>query len=158
MRSYVTDLSKKECKSIFDQCVDFMSLSFGQEKLTGWMKYGFFSISYKSGKIRMYNPIFVKVIGKISERNGKAIVEFSTYRGLTDIFSMLFIFLGSLGILIIVSDGELGLMHLLLLSILCCSLASSITFLFSFFSSEGKEGEERIIEFLERNLRLAKSD
>lgn len=91
MVKYETDLSINECRTIFKECTDFVAFSFGEERLTGWIQFGFFSISYRSGKFRMYNPIFIKAIGKLTECDGRTLVKFSIYKGLTDIFSILYI-------------------------------------------------------------------
>ncbi|WP_181438863.1 hypothetical protein [Paenibacillus sambharensis] len=124
------------------------------EHHSGWIKRGWFSISYKSGKIRMYNPVFNKVIGRIKTRKGVTMVSFRTYRGLTDILSLVILFAGSFALILATSSQVLDIGTIALLSLFCCSLAAVITYTFTSLSSEGREGEEYLINLLERVLEL----
>jgi hypothetical protein len=154
-KRYTTVLSIDECKSRIKDCIHFLRFNFGQEQFVGWIRFGIFSIAYRNGKIRMYNPIFNKSIGRIYKKNGKTYVDFSLFKGLTDIFSVFYIFIGSLLIISLVAHG-LNLLGRISLSVLCCIFASSITWFFSWITEEGRDGEGRLSEFLERNLELEK--
>lgn len=154
-RKYISTLSEKECKSFIKENVDFISFNFTQEHFTGWTKFGFFSIAYKSGKIKMYNPIFNKAIGRITSKNGGTMVSFRTYKGLTDIFSLLFLFVSSFIILLAAGiNYEFNVTQVIGLSVLCCAFASSITFVASCLSEEGQEGESELCDFIQRSLSL----
>ncbi|CAM4447185.1 SMODS and SLOG-associating 2TM effector domain-containing protein [Paenibacillus tarimensis] len=134
--------------------MDFTLIDNWSERYSGWVKRGLFSISYKSGKICMNNPIFNKAIGRISTRKGVTVVSFRTYRGLTDILSLAILFAGSFAIILATSSQVLDIGTIALLSLFCCSLAAVITYTFTSLSSEGREGEEYLIGFLERVLEL----
>jgi len=153
-RTYATRLSPADCQAVIRDCVDLISFNIGVEAFTGWAKLSRFSISYKSGKMRRFNPIFNKAIGRLERKGGKTIVTFTTYKGLTDLFSLLFLFIGSFLIIAIASRGELGVWAMSGLSPFCCFLAATITFALTWISDEGREGERQLIEFLERNLEL----
>lgn len=154
-RKYISTLSEKECKSFIKENIDFISFNFTQEHFIGWTKFGFFSITYKSGKIRMYNPIFNKALGRITSKNGKTMVSFRTYKGLTDIFSLFFIFVSSFIILSAAGiNYEFNVIQVIGLSALCCALVSIITFAASYLSEEGQEGENQLSNFLQRSLNL----
>ncbi|MCF2945429.1 hypothetical protein [Paenibacillus tarimensis] len=81
-------------------------------------------------------------------------VSFRTYRGLTDILSLAILFAGSFAIILATSSQVLDIGTIALLSLFCCSLAAVITYTFTSLSSEGREGEEYLIGFLERVLEL----
>lgn len=152
-RRYITKLSKEECKAFFKDNVDVIPLIFGEEAFFGWAILHVFSLSFSSGKLRRYNPIFNKMIGRCVEKNGATHVTFSLYKGLTDFLSLFFIFVGSF-IILSIKFYELSALSIAILSILCCLVVSGITFIMTWLSEEGREAEDRLIEFLERNLEL----
>lgn len=154
MRKYITSLSPKECTSIIKDSIDFISIGFGFEKFTGWILLNIFSISFSSGPIRLYNPIYNKIIGKISKKDGVTYVSIIKFKGLTDFFSIGFIFILSFIIILIASQGLLNVWILICMSLLCCLLAAIITFTFTRITIEGQNGDKRLTEFIERNLDL----
>ena len=158
MRKYITSLSPKECSTILRESIDFISIGAGIEKFTGWVLLNIFSISYQSGAMRLNNPIYNKVIGILIKKNGVTQVKVLMFKGLTDLFSIAFIFIGSLLILLIATQGQLKAWDLIGLSLLCCLLAGMITFFFTWLSTEGQQGEQRLTEFIERNLELKSTE
>ena len=153
-RRYTTMLSVDESRARIKENIDLFPFNFGYETFFGWVKYRIFSINYSDGKIRRNNPIFNKVIGRILTKKGKTIIEFRTFNGLTDTFSLIYIGLGSFLILLFATQGILDLWSMLVFSMLCCIFTALVTFIFTILSTEGKEGEQRLIEFLENILEL----
>jgi hypothetical protein len=155
-RKYFSTLSKRECESFIEENIDFISFNIGQEHFSGWTKLGFFNISYVSGKYRLYNPIYNKVIGRITNKDGNTIVSIHSYKGLTDIFSLLLLFAFSFAIISLVEmNYGYNIFAAIGLSALCCAFASIITYVATYLSKQGKEGEEGLLNFLETNLNLA---
>lgn len=101
----------------------------------------------------MYNPIFNKIIGTVKEKDGYTHVTFRLYKGLTDLISLLFIFVVSF-LILSVRFYELNVFSRAGLSLLCCFFAASITFCFTWLSEDGQDGEVQLVEFVKRNLEL----
>lgn len=152
-RTYKTLLTPAECQTRLRACIDFVSLNFGQERYTGWVKFGIFHISYKDGEYSFQKYIFNKVIGKITSKQGQTIVKFKSYKGLTDIISLFVIFTLSFLIFLLV-ETNLPIIYTLLFSALCCCLSSVISFLSTWLSETGRDNEIELIQFMERNLEL----
>jgi hypothetical protein len=154
-KEYFSTLSRKECESFIKENIDYFSFNIGQEHFSGWTKFGFFCISYISGKYRLYNPIYNKVIGRIADKNGNTTVSIHLYKGLTDIFSLLLLFVCSFTIVSLVEmNYKYNIFAAIGLSALCCAFASIITYVSTYMSKQGKEGENELLNFLERNLSL----
>lgn len=82
-------------------------------------------------------------------------MTFRIYKGLTDILSLIFLFLGSFIILVMAENSdELPVSYNVGLSVFGCLLAAGITFTATALSDEGREGQRQVTEFLERNLNL----
>ncbi|MGZ9585779.1 hypothetical protein [Paenibacillus marinisediminis] len=159
-RTYTSGYTKQECISFIKENVDFVSLQYGIEHVKGWTRFSLFSLSYRNGEIRRNNPIFNKAVGRIKTKQGKTIVSFRTYKGLTDIFSVLGLFASSVVIVTLASLSSSGIpLHfILLMALICTLLGASITWIWSSLSTEGIEGEQELIAYMERALKLGSAD
>ncbi|MCR8642020.1 hypothetical protein NV379_05060 [Paenibacillus sp. N1-5-1-14] len=97
-----------------------------------------------------------KVMGRITVKNDKTHVSFRTYRGYTDVLSIVTMFMISFisTILADVATGALNMMWKLLLPILFCLIAASFSWIVSHTSEDGQENENLLIEFLKDGLEL----
>lgn len=144
-------LSASECSKRIKEEVDFISLGFGTERITGWTKFGFFRMEYFGDKEfgKRYFPIFKKVSGIIREEHGRTKIKYFFSHGLLDPISMILMFLCTFIIILLAPDGELlKLGEVIQLSMLWTGLVGVTTGAMSRFSITGIEYEIELIDYL----------
>lgn len=151
-----TEFSKAHCESVIRNSVDFYSLTLDGGELVGWIKKGLFSISVSRGMLKS-DLVRNKVLGKISTKNNKTYVYFRTYRGYTDIVSILTIcmtcFIG-LSIVDISVGGGIPLWWKIIIPLFVCFFIAAISWIISHASEDGQENEQVLVEFLQKGLEL----
>lgn len=125
---------------------------FGEERYTGWCKFGFFSVRYHSGKElwQFYYQIFNKCLGYIRNKNGQTTIRYLHFHGLTDPVSLLTQYIGSFLILYIVKTRfQLDLGDVLVYSLLPTAIAALFTCIFTAFSGQGYQNQRELDSFLD---------
>jgi len=151
---YSTELSKSHCESVIRHNVDFFSFTLDGGEFIGWNKMGYFSISISRGCLKS-KLIHNKVLGRVIERNEKTYVDFCTYRGFTDVLSMLTIFVISfISINLADINFVINMVWKLVFSALICLFNAAISWIFTNISEDGQENEDLLIEFLKDGLEL----
>ncbi|MNO70682.1 hypothetical protein D3C76_615750 [compost metagenome] len=150
-----TELSKSHCESVIKHSVDFYSITLDGGELVGWINKGLFSISVTRGMLKS-DLVRNKVLGRISTKNKKTYVYFRTYRGYTDIVSiitMFFVCFISVS-LADISTGVISFLWKIIISALFCLLIAAISWMISHASEDGQENENLLVEFLQKGLEL----
>lgn len=156
-KRFVSTLTVKECNMFIEENLGLLFLHYGLDRFQGWVRLGFYCVTLTNERFQLRNPVFHKAIGRISKSNGETRVTVTMYRGLTDLFSLLTIFLISyvlLGILTL----NYNFVSLSLLSLLISFVVAGITYLITCFSEEAIENEEELLDFLKRSMELRKVD
>ena len=150
-----TDLSKSHCESVIKHSVNLYSITLDGGEFVGWMNKGLFSISVTRGMLKS-DLVRNKVLGKISTKNNKTYVNFRTYRGYTDIVSIMTIFVVCFISMSLadITTGVISLLWKVLISTLVCLLVAVISWMVSHASEDGQENEEILVEFLQKGLEL----
>ena len=153
-------LTRQQCSKVIRENVDFISFSFGNERYTGWSKFGFFCIAYHDGKsLRRNYPISTRICGHISEKNGSTSVSYSCFYGLTDLISVIRLFLLTLVILLFDRD-KYGMPFeiCILSSIVCTFLVAAFTYIVTKFSRAGNENGQTLENYVASLLNLTHED
>ncbi|WP_410769492.1 hypothetical protein [Fontibacillus sp. BL9] len=150
-----TELSKSHCESVIKHNVDFYSITLDGGELVGWINKGLFSISVTRGMLKS-DLVRNKVLGKISTKNNKTYVYFRTYRGYTDIVSIITMFIVCFisTSLADISTGVISFLWKIIISALFCLLIAAISWMISHASGDGQENENLLVEFLQKGLEL----
>lgn len=150
-----TELSKSHCESVIKHSVDIYSITLDGGELVGWINQGIFSISVTRGMLKS-DLVRNKVLGKISTKNNKTYVNFRTYRGYTDIVSIITMFIVCFisTSLADISTGVISFWWKIIMSGLFCLLIAAVSWIISHASEDGQENESILIEFLEKGLEL----
>lgn len=150
-----TELSKPHCESVIKHSVDFFSITLDGGEFVGWIYKGFFSVSVTRGMLKS-DLVRNKVLGKISTKNDKTYIYYRTYRGYTDIVSLmtLFIICFISASLADIYTGVISVLWKLILSILFSLLIAAISWMISHASEDGQENEDLLVEFLQKGLEL----
>lgn len=151
-----TELSKSHCESVIKNSVDYYSISLDGGEFVGWMYKGFFSISISRGMLKS-DFVRNKALGRISTQNNKTYVSFRTYRGYTDIVSiMTFIIVGfiSLSVVDIFVGGVIGFGWKVAMPAFFSLIIAAVSWIISHASEDGQENENVLLEFLQNGLDL----
>ncbi|WP_179281107.1 hypothetical protein [Paenibacillus sp. XY044] len=150
-----TELSKSHCESVIKHSVDFYSITLDGGELVGWINKRLFSISVTRGMLKS-DLVRNKVLGRISTKNNKTYVYFRTYRGYTDIVSIITMFIVCFisASLADISTGVLSFLWKIIISALFCLLIAAISWMISHASEDGQENENLLVEFLQKGLEL----
>lgn len=151
----LTKLSKSHCESVIKHSVDFYSISLDGGEFVGWINKGFFSISVTRGMLKS-DLVRNKVLGKISAKNDKTCVYYRTYRGYTDIVSLMTMFFICF-ISVSLADiwtGVISFLWKLIVSTLFCLIIAAISWMISHASEDGQANEDLLVEFLQKGLEL----
>lgn len=151
-RTYTTTLSIKECHRIIRENLELIFFNYGSDRFEGWVRLGFIRIIFTNSLFRLQKPIFNRVTGRIRSKGGITRVFVHTYQGLTDIISLLKIFLFSSMVILIIFNSPI--LNLLIVSIIISLFLSFLSFLMTVLSENGKSNEFELIDFLERSLDL----
>ena len=143
----LSELTYSEYRERFKEALD-SPLALGSERFTGWMIGGLFTLNYYSGHefMRRNYPILNKAMGFVRKRDGKAEITFLTFMGLTDPVSFLLMY--SL-CLIILKFAQIPLSIGWWISLLWYGAFAVFTFLCTFLSERGNEGNKLLKVFAE---------
>lgn len=142
----------ENCKAFLRENVDLFSFAFGESAITGWTKFGWFSLSYRDGEYRRF-PLFNRAFGRISRRKGRTIVSYRTYKGLTDPVGLFVLFVAALGLMLAIAFQDNVPMDEAAESAFGLAAAmAGITWLSTVVREEGREGERELVGFIERNF------
>ena len=154
---YTTKLTKRQCCDLLRRNLDFFPSPFSGEQYAGWCKWGFFSVVYhhENTLFKRMNPIYSRVCGYMRGKGGGARVRYMHFYGLTDPFSLMKLFLGSLVIFWAVYHGygaSFGMCAMF--SVIWCVIVSALTFIASFLSATCAENRRALEEFMHSLLEL----
>lgn len=126
---------------------------FGQRRFTGWCLGPVFSVHYYSGKEfgRRNYPILNKSVGIVRRIDGKTLVSYFIFRGLTDPVSLILLFLSTALIFTTIHAPEP-----ILFAIIWTILIAGSTALYTIFSEAGQTETADLERFLFSTFRKSR--
>lgn len=153
-RKLISPRKAENCEAFLKENVDLFSFAFGESAITGWTKFGWFSLSYRDGEYRRL-PLFNRAFGRISRRKGRTVVSYRTYKGLTDPVGLFVLLAAAFGLILVAAaqgsvpapiDEAAGSAFGL------AAAMAGLTWISTVVREEGREGEQELIGFIERNF------
>ena len=147
--------TKRECVAGFRESLSGWFNLF-DERFTGWYLFGLFTVTYHRDREYVYrwNPM-VKIAGIARKSNGKTVIHYMRFYGLTFPTSIISYFIITLILMLLKNPDvpifEKGIWQALFWVYLFVLLVpGTIIFLYSFFSEAGRESAHELDERLAR--------
>lgn len=151
-RKLISPRKAENCEAFLRDNVDKFSFSFGNPVMTGWTKFGWFGLSYRDGEYRRF-PLFNRAFGRISRRKGQTVVSYRTYKGLTDPVALFVLFAAALALMFAIAfQDNVPLDEAAETAFGLTAAMAGLTWISTAAREEGREGEQELIGFIERNF------